>query len=357
MIGAGIVGLAAAYTMQQRGLSVTVYESGQPGGAQSAGQSRLFRHAHDDTRMIELAIRARGIWSRWEREFGIELISPDGAVMLGDAVSRRLSELGRFELDARRIDSRELAQRIPVLAPYDGPAMLDPDGGSIRTRAAITALLERLSAAIVPEQVISIDQSGEGVAVLSATGCRRFRTAVICAGRGGPALAGTVGLSIPVSVSAHTRVSFRVRGAAPPRLAGLQDGGALLPSGWAYATAYPDRRTYALGLGSVELSDDDTSLDGKAVGELVDHAAEYAARALPGLDPSPAGFVHCWVTRLPWGDDGIGIWQADDVFVLAGNNMFKHAPALGAVLADCVGDGAVPQAFRPEAALGAAATS
>ena len=59
-------------------------------------------------------------------------------------------------------------------------------------------------------------------------------------------------------------------------------------------------------------------------------------RALPGLDPRPVDHVHCWVTRLPWGDDGVGIWSEDGLTALAGHNLFKQAPALGEALAGTV---------------------
>src|SRR5262245_17561212 len=145
VVGAGIVGLSTAYAAKQQGLSVTVYDAAPPGSGQSAGQSRLFRHAHDDPRLVALAVESRGLWRAWEGDFGTELVSADGGVALGPAVPDRLKVLADFaDLPVRPIESAELAERLPLLAAYDGPAMLDEAAGAIRTRAAIDALTEHL---------------------------------------------------------------------------------------------------------------------------------------------------------------------------------------------------------------------
>ena len=79
------------------------------------------------------------------------------------------------------------------------------------------------------------------------------------------------------------------------------------------------------------------------------------AGALPGLVPEPVDVRHCWVTALPWGDDGMAAWEAGGLVVAAGNNLFKHAPALGrALAAAALGDG-LREELRPEAQLGRAA--
>ena len=91
VIGAGIVGLATARALERRGFTCLLFEQGAPGGGQSAGESRIFRHAHNDPRQFELAVRARRDWKEWEAEFGVQLISPDGAMAIGAESVSRLS--------------------------------------------------------------------------------------------------------------------------------------------------------------------------------------------------------------------------------------------------------------------------
>ena len=86
---------------------------------------------------------------------------------------------------------------------------------------------------------------------------------------------------------------------------------------------------------------------------MVERTSAYVAQALPGLAPEPAGARHCWVTELPWSHDAIAAWRVDGLTFLAGNNLFKHAPALGRALAlAALGDDLAPH-LRPEAKLGA----
>src|SRR5215210_6890524 len=163
VIGAGIVGLSAAYGLLERGAAVRVYERGEPGNGQSGGEGRIFRHAHDDPRLVRFAMSSRAVWRDWQERLGVELVSDDGVVALGPPVERRLPVLDEVGgVRARAIDPAEVAERLPLLAGYSGPAMLDEDGGAIRTSAAIEALAGALGDAVVSDEVIAVRPTGDG---------------------------------------------------------------------------------------------------------------------------------------------------------------------------------------------------
>ncbi|WP_244221302.1 NAD(P)/FAD-dependent oxidoreductase [Streptomyces nigra] len=355
MVGAGIVGLCTAYALAERGTTARVYESGVPGHGQSSGQSRIFRHAHDDARLVAFTRQGRAIWDEWADRFGTELISPDGVVALGGPVPGRLRILQEASgIRARAMDSAELHTRMPLLADYSGPAMLDEDGGAIRTRAAVESLTDALGDAVVTDEVISLHPTGRGtVEVLSAAGRAEYATAVVCAGVSSARLARNVGLSLPVQPAAHVRLTFQVRGAPPDRVACLQDSSGDFGEVGVYAAPYPGNSRYAVGLSqTVDVREDGSFADPSALVALNDRARAYVSRALPGLAPEPVEYLHCWVTSLPWSEDGMAVWEADRIFFTAGHNLFKQAPWLGRALAAAAMAEGLEENLRPAAALG-----
>ncbi|ACC41365.1 Monomeric sarcosine oxidase [Mycobacterium marinum] len=354
VVGAGIVGLATAYALSLGGISVTVYERGVPGHGQSGGESRIFRHAHDDARMVALAKRSRRIWDEWGRRLGVELLCSDGVVAIGPVAERRLGVLEAVgDCPARRIGADELHRRLPIYADFDGVAVLDERGGAIRTTRAISALTAALADRLVTDEVLLVRTTSAGtVEVRTGGAVAEHGRLVVCAGRGTAALARGVGLALPVREGAHVRLTYRVRGEPPPRLACLQDGATGFGETGIYAAAEAGNRRYAVGLNEYVDAPGGGLLAPAALARLGERANAYVERALPGLDPAPVDIRHCWVTELPWGSDGVGVWQHDGIFFIAGHNLFKHAPALGSELAAAAGGDHLFDDLRPEAQLG-----
>jgi sarcosine oxidase len=353
VVGAGVVGLATAYALLERGATVRVYESGIPGNGQSAGETRVFRHAHDDPRLVAFARESRAIWDEWTERLDVELVSRDGAIAVGPPAEPRLALLEEAGVPSRAIAPAEMAERLPILAGYEGPAMLDEAGGAIRVRAAIDALAGQVGTALVGEEVVSVRPTGWGTVEVRGGGVRaEHSSVVVCAGRGTAPLARGVGLSLPVRLAAHARVTFDVRDHSDT-LACLQDGSGEFGEVGAYGAPLPGNGRYAVGIGeTVEAKDDGSVVDPASLASLADRAALYVRRALPGLDPEPVDYRHCWVTELPWGDDGMAVWEAEGILFVAGNNLFKQAPRLARAVARAALGEELPDELRPAAMLG-----
>jgi hypothetical protein len=95
--------------------------------------------------------------------------------------------------------------------------MIDEDGGVIRTRAAIEALIAALRNSLRFDENISVRAATSTAVEVRAGGVTaEHGRVVVCAGRGTAPLARGAGLPLPVRQSVHVRLTYPVRGDAPP---------------------------------------------------------------------------------------------------------------------------------------------
>ena len=358
VVGAGIVGLATAYALSERGIRVAVYERGVPGNGQSGGDSRIFRHSHADPRLLSMALQSRALWHDWELLWGRELVTRDGVVSIGPEVERRAELMRQGGAPARLIGAAELAARLPLLAAWKEEALLDVEGGVIRTRAAIEMLADALADRIVFDEVLSVTPTKVGTVQLRAGGTAvEHDRVVVCAGRETTSLARGAGLVVPLRQSAHVRLAFPVRGEPPERLACLLDGSGAFGEPSAYADPLPGNRVYAVGVDETPVHADGGLVDPDGLAAVAQRTTAYVSRALPGLVPEAVQARHCWITELPWSHDAFAVWTSGGASFMVGHNLFKHAPALGrALAAHAVGeDPGIP--LTPDDHLGAPAAT
>ncbi len=326
VVGAGITGLATAYELVRRGVDVRVFEAARPGAGQSAGRTRIFRHAHRRLELVERAVESRALWEQWEAELGARLLGREGMLLTGPSAPEVAALLDEAGTPSRVLDEREQAAALPILSPPGGPAVLDELGGSTDVAAAIRLLTGALGDRLVLAEVFAVDP-GEPAVVETSEGIWEAGRAVLCAGAGIGSLAPELG--IPVALSCHARVTFRARDPGlAGRLAALQEqSGAYGET--VYAAAFPDEPLYAVGIAGEGA---EVPL-GAPTRPLVDRIGAYVREALPGLDPEPVGVRLCVPTELPDSPDRFEVWTSGSLLALAGDNLFKFAPWLGRMLA------------------------
>jgi glycine/D-amino acid oxidase-like deaminating enzyme len=300
-----------------------VFEAATPGSGQSAGRTRVFRHGHDDERLVRLAVRARAEWERLEGELGGPLLGKQGVLICGPNVAERARAFDAAGVPARLVDRDEQVAALPILARPEDEALLDEQGGSIDVRTAIDGLARALGGRLVTAQVFEVRQGTGGVELHTSEGLWSAGRAIVCAGAQVHQLSNALGLDIPLVIEVHTRASFRVREAGGT-LACLQDR-SNVHGEIVYAAPMPDGGEYAIGLGTEHEP---------PVEEALARLRAYAERAMPGLDAEPASVRLCQTSILTSGADAFAVWRTGDVALLAGANLFKFAPLVGELLAD-----------------------
>lgn len=300
VVGAGVCGLAAAYELSRRGEDAIVVERGEPFGEQSAGLARIFRITHVRAQLCDLALAARADWQRWETELGVgRLLGAEGVIAAGpgELTAAAMTEAGAT---FSWIGQREMAARIPFLNPPWDVGILDPLGGSLRIRRALTALAKRVD--IRRGEAVSV--ADDGVVTLADGTVLRGEGVLVCAGVQTPQLFGPLGLEF----APHTRFTYQGSDVTGCPCLTAPEG-------------------YGLPVGSTGLW---------AFGQ-----PEHEPATVQALFPSlrPVGQVDCFSIRAPWLDTGGDGWKAvrrGRVVAFVGSNLMKFGPLLGRLLAQAV---------------------
>lgn len=357
VVGAGIVGLSTAFALRRRGITVRIYERGEIGGGQSAGGTRIFRLNHVDRRLVALASTAREFWLDWEQQAGRELLGRSGVVVAGPTADDRLAGVLDAGGDAIRADTDAQRSVLPALAGLPQPAFIDCGGGPIWTDAALGWLAGSLRDMLTRSEVLALTRSESGATeVLTPHGVELHRLVIVAAGQDTARIAATTGVIVPVEQRLHARGTFALRRRSEETLAALQDSTGHYGHN-VYGSPLPDGEHYAIGLSGDE---GELDPDANALSEIRavrEGLVAYVERAMPGLDPDPIGWVNCWVTRLPWGSDAVAGYTDGANLFIAGNNLFKHAPALGELLAAAAQEHDFPADLSHSRRLGSASTA
>jgi sarcosine oxidase len=342
VVGAGIVGLAVTQALRDGGIDVACFESGEPGQAQSAGSSRVFRHLVATPELADLAAEARLAWDAWSERAGERLLCADGWLRLGGDRAADLALLRGAGVPATELQPDDALARMPLIDRPHEPLLLDPLAGHTRVEATVAALVRWIGPALHRARVdaVTADRGGETVTLRTSDGTHACARCLICAGAGTDRLAATTGLAVAQHRRAHLRLTFRRRSAAGAPLPAWSDRSGVYGELVYGLPAQPG--TYALGIATLDAypeaaAGSEAVAPGTDVSAARSRIVAYARAAFPGLDPDPVGEVLRLTTTLPGrDDDAFALWRSGPVAAFAGGNLFKFAPVLGARLAAAV---------------------
>jgi sarcosine oxidase len=323
VVGAGVMGSAAAYALAREGRDVVLHEQFRLGHTRgsSHGRSRIVRLAYPEVEFVELAKESFAGWRELERETGVELLELNGLLeLVGDLAQGSREALEAAGADYELLDAEAARTRWPVGVPEGWTALFQPEAGIVRADLANRAFVDRALAHGVrlreESRVESLDDVDADVVVLTA----------------GPWVSRFFP-DLPLRVTRETVAYFTREGDPLPSVVQLD----------------PVRRRHALyslhdpvhGLkagvhhAGAETDPDD---EGQPDPQLVEQVAAWVAQTYPDADPEPVAAETCMYTTTP--DDHFILERRGRVVIgsACSGHGFKFAPAIGRRLAQMATD-------------------
>jgi sarcosine oxidase subunit beta len=202
VVGGGIVGVASAYYLADRGADVTLFEKGSLGSGSTERSAGGIRAQFSTAVNVDLSLSSMAVWERFEAAFGVDIAyRRPGYLLLARAeeTAERFREDVRMQNDrgvpSEVLDPAAARERCPGLreesfvaatySPTDGfadpglalrgyAAAADAAGATIRTKTPVTDVHRSAG------RVVGVEADGERVAadyVVNAAGAWSARIA------------------------------------------------------------------------------------------------------------------------------------------------------------------------------------
>lgn len=270
------------------------------------------------------------MWSRWEEQAGTRFIGDEGLVLTGAVAPAWGSAMAEAGAEHRVLAEPDADLGLPVAAP-PGPALVDPAAGVIDVLATGAFLRDRVGSSLRTEPVYRVAPGGDRATLWSSAGRHDVDRVIVAAGAGGCQLAAQAGIYTASALAHHARFRFRLRdpGARPPCWMERSES-------WrAGLTTYQQQSGAGLWSVGADLGADEIAWErGKdaVVSRSRELVTRYVREFLTGVDDEVVDLVYC---DFPMGlGDGVHIGTNGPVTAVWGDNLFKHAPAIGEALAE-----------------------
>jgi sarcosine oxidase len=349
VVGGGVLGVAAARALAERGRETVLYEQFELGHLRgsSHGPSRVFRLAYPQPDYVRLAQRALGSWRRLEDESGEKLLVTTGGLYAGAWAEECGSALASCGVPRAWLPAAEAAERFPAIS-FDGlDRVLWQESGAIclaeRTIAACARLAREGGVEIRErEEVDHVLLDDVGIMVATASERMTAPVAVVAAGTWAGALLSELAIELPLR-PAFAQVSyFEPRPAAavdgiPTYVEGDSPGG--LGQGGYWIPPLSGTTAVKVGAGVPGHTVDPAMGPFEADLLRLERDQAFVRRRLPGFDPEPVRTETCLYTMTP--DEDFVLDRVGPVVVCSccSGHGFKFAPLLGEIVAELAMDG------------------
>jgi monomeric sarcosine oxidase len=339
VVGAGLLGSAAARSLATRGVPTLLFEQFGLGHARgsSHGATRIFRYSYPDPCYVEMAVRAGEAWATLIADAGEELLVRTGGLDAGPGAGDCADALAACGVEHAWLTDARVRDRFPGIGARPGERMLfQPDSGvslAGRTVAALQRLARRDGATIragIP--VLGIEAGRDQVVLRTAAGEVTARVAVITAGPWAQGVLAGALPQIPRLMPTVQQVRyFAPRDPAAPWPTLIE----WPPTGLSWyavpaAGGAPGVKVAAHIPGpAVDPADGPFTVDPA----LEEEAAGYVRDRLPGLDPAGLAAETCLYTMTS--DEDFVLDRAGPLVIGGGcsGHAFKFGPLLGEFLA------------------------
>lgn len=341
VVGAGLLGLAAARALALRGRDVAVFEQagvGHPGGG-SHGSARIFRLGYPDPEYVVMSRRSRALWRELESAAGQQLLVPAGQLSFGEELDLLAAALAAAGAPGERLTEREASERFPGVVT-GGPCLFEPESCVIAAGRVLAALAAGVPDLRAGQPVTRVVPDGDRVTVHTAAGPVTARTAIVCAGPWTAGLLAGTGVTLPTTPTLE-QVGYVVPGGggAPADMPIFIRFGDQTP----YGLPVPGSGRYKIGLhpsgpiggpgrsGPVTRPGEN---DGTQDPALTRDIAAAVRRFLPGYRPEPVTAERCVYDNTP--DEDFVLDRTGPLVIGCGTSGhgFKFGPLLGEWLAD-----------------------
>jgi sarcosine oxidase len=311
VVGAGVMGCAAAWALRERGAQVTVHEQFALDHARgsSHGRTRIFRLAYPDAFWVRFAQEAYAGW----RDLDPSLLGLYGLVeLVADPAATSARALEACGVPYRLLD-RDEVRTLGAELPDGWTALHLADAGVVFADRARHAFLEAAGVEVETDRRIeSTDELDADVVVVTAGSWVRDLVP-----------------DLPVTVTRETLAYFECEG---PPAASIVDLSVETGGHGMYSLHDP---VHGLKVGAHHAgSEADPDTDAPPDPALVDRIAAWVAARFPDVDPTPVEAQTCLYTTT-----------ADEQFILerrgrvvvgsaCSGHGFKFAPAVGRRLAE-----------------------